>query len=316
MSFKKFSDDSGFKVLAMAKLTPCEYSVVLYLINCAVSGLIDVITTETEIASLIGYDDAAVRKALDSLSKREIVRLRFGASHPNPDLDSMRLGMQFDISRWHLDIENQHKITPNDAIVFPFRRQGKANLHIYTNDKEDEKEKTKTQVPTWKRIFNSFMKGRTLDHDDSKKVEEIAKILVETHHIDQLLLMIRHFGTRIPTLSLLASSWQHYLELFEEETQKVDLSDARQKHLELDEKLREKAKSALEKSTELELTEEECTVLNILVSHRHPRRQLFWAYQSRSRYPKLAGFFTENAGLMVAVTSSGKVIAKPNHPPE
>ena len=121
--------------------------------------------------------------------------------------------------------------------------------------------------------------------------------------------MIRHFGLRIPTLSLLASSWQHYQEIFEAETQKVDMLGARQKHQELDDKLRVQAESLLSQG-EGSLSEEERGVLNILLRHRHPRRQLFWAYQLRSRYPALTSFFADNVGLMLSVTSGGTVVKK------
>jgi len=308
MSFKKFVDGSGFKVLAMARLNPCEYSVTLYLINCAVSGLSDVVSTENEIASLIGYDEPTIRQALDSLSQRRIIRLRYGQPHVNPDIDSMRIGMQFDTSKWILDFEPD--VTSEDAIVFPFRRAGQTNLQLCNNDKNNN-HKGKP-IPTWQRVLDSFLQGRNLDNEEMTRAEDIAKILVETHHVDQVLLMIRHFGGRIPTLSLLASSWQHYLEVFDEETHKVDLLDARQKHLEFDEKLREQSRLALEKATDLNLTDEERDVLHILISHRHPRRQLFWAYQSRSRYPHLSSFFADNAALMIAVTSGGKVLYRPN----
>ena len=38
-TFKRFMKESGFKVLALARLSQCEYSIMLYLLNCAVSGL-------------------------------------------------------------------------------------------------------------------------------------------------------------------------------------------------------------------------------------------------------------------------------------
>jgi hypothetical protein len=114
---------------------------------------------------------------------------------------------------------------------------------------------------------------------------------------------------RIPTLSLLASSWQHYQELFETETMKVDMLGARQKHQELDQKIRDQAKSQLE-DPKIEWSEEERTVLQIIIRHQHPRRQLFWAYQLRSRYPKLSQFFTDNASLMLSVTTGGSVVKK------
>ena len=74
-------------------------------------------------------------------------------------------------------------------------------------------------------------------------------------------------------------------------------------------KLREQAESLMMK-TDKELSEEERTVLQILVKHRHPRRQLFWAYQVRTRYPNLGSFFADNVSLMLSVTSAGTVVKK------
>ena len=51
-------------------------------------------------------------------------------------------------------------------------------------------------------------------------------------------------------------------------------------------------------------------MLNILIRHRHPRRQLFWAYQLRSRYTNLSSFFADNVALMLSVTSSGTVVKR------
>ena len=163
--------------------------------------------------------------------------------------------------------------------------------------------------PTWRRVLESYMQNRSMDDDEIEQAENAAKILVEVHPVDQVLLMLRHFQQRIPTLSLLASSWQHYQEIFEAETQKVDMLGARQKHQELDQKLRSQGEALL-LSSDAQLSEEERTVLNILIKHRHPRRQLFWAYQLRSRYPNLSGFFADNASLMLSVTSGGTVVKR------
>jgi hypothetical protein len=57
MLFKTFVGESGLKVLAMARLSQCEYSVMLHLLNCAASGLDELITTERELSVLIGYDE-------------------------------------------------------------------------------------------------------------------------------------------------------------------------------------------------------------------------------------------------------------------
>lgn len=91
---------------------------------------------------------------------------------------------------------------------------------------------------------------------------------------------------------------------------------ARQKHNELDDKLRDRVKSILDQIKEEDYSEEELSVLRILSQHRHPRRQLFWAYQLRTRYPKLADFFHENAGLMLPVTTSGAKVRWNHDEPE
>ena len=308
MSVQVFLRESGFKVLAMARLSQCEYSIVLYTLNCAVSGLDQFITTEGELAVLIGYDERTVRDSLDNLAGRFLLRVHYGDLTQTPKAQSMRIGMQWDISRWRLDFD--HDVTSQDAIVFPFRRQGKANLQVLDGQRHEHQMPKGTDAPTWQRVIEAFTGGRNIDAEELPTHEQAARTLVDTHPVDLVLLMIRHFGARIPTLSLLASSWQHYHEVFEEETQKVDLLGARQKHLELDQKVRDTASEHLERKEELELTEEDATVLQILAQHRHPRRQLFWAYQLRSRYPKLAKFFEDLAPIMIPVTSSGSVVKR------
>lgn len=305
MRFKQFINEAGLKVLAVARLGQCEYSVVLYILNTAVSGLDHFITTDTELAGFIGYDEDQVREALATLESRNIIRMNYGDS-VHTGKPSVRISLQYDLAKWQIDQEKG--ATSHDAVVFPFRRHGSATLKVF--DGEKSKRDDKADAPTWHRVLESFLGGRHMDDDEIARSEDEARVLVETHPVDQILLMIRHFGGRIPTLSLLASSWHHFQELFEEETQKVDLLGARQKHQELDDKVRKQAEDVLA-SMRQELSEEERTVLQILINHRHPRRQLFWAYQTRNRYPKLGGFFEEMAPLMLAVTSTGSIVKRP-----
>lgn len=306
---RHFIKESGFKVLALARLSQCEYSVMLYLLNTAVSGLDQFITTESELASLIGYDEMTLKANLGELAGKNLIRLHYSDTIGN-ERPSIRIGVQFDMSKWILayDVE----VTSRDAVVFPFRRQGQANLLVVEGHKKDPRaQKTDESSQTSSRVVESFLQGRSLDDAEIDQAEESARILVDTHPVDQVLLMIRHFGLRIPTLSLLASSWQHYQDIFEGETQKVDMLGARQKHQELDDKLRAQAEALLS-AEDNSLSEEERGVLKILIRHRHPRRQLFWAYQLRSRYPGLASFFADNVTLMLSVTSGGTVVKK-NH---
>lgn len=309
MGVQQFLQQSGFKVLAMARLSSCEYSITLYLLNCAISGLDKLITTESELAVLTGYTEAEISRAMANLVTRDIVRIHYGDPTQAPRAKSMLIGIQFDMEKWSLDFAD--KATHNDAIVFPFRRLGHKNFQVVEGTRQEKTEKNgKSETATWQRVVEAFARGRNLDDGELKKAEQSASTLVETYPVDQVIVMILHFGIKIPTLSLLASSWQHYLELFEEEHQKVDLSDARQKHSEMDQTVHETALKVLENREELGLSEDEITVLQILSKHRHPRRQLFWAYQVRTRYPKLAAFFEETAPLMLAVTTSGSVVKR------
>ncbi|NRA44724.1 MAG: hypothetical protein HRU09_07195 [Oligoflexales bacterium] len=310
MSMSQFIQGSGFKVLAMARLSPCEYSVILYLMNCAVSGLDQIITTEAELCSLIGYEEEEIRGVIESLAQRNLIRARYkDASHPSVH-PSLRLGFQFDMDRWHLSYEED--VTSHDAVVYPFVRNHKAQLEVIPESKEQGQEATQG-AQTWQRVLDSFLDKRSLDDNEIEENVTSAKILVETHPVDQVLLLLRHFKSRIFSLSLLASNWDHFQELYEEETQKVDLMDARKKHQELDDKLKESSKNWLENAEKHKLNLAEINILKLLIRHRHPRRQLFWAYQARSRYVNLEIFFEENSSLMLAITSSGAILKKPNH---
>lgn len=313
-SLQRFVQESAFKVLALARLSQCEYSLILYLLNCAVSGLDQFITTEAELASLIGYDDDTLRAALRDLASKHIVRLHYGDHTPDTNNVSLRIGLQYDMSRWELAYPID--ATSRDAVVFPFRRQGQTNhLQVVEGHKKDKERVVRGRVhdsesSTWQRVLESYTQSRHLDAEQLAQAEADARLLVETHPVDQVLLMLRHFGQRIPTLSLLGSTWQHYQEFFEAETAKVDMLGARQKHSELDQRIRDQVTALLDKREELKLTEDEVMVLQVLNKHRHPRRQLFWAYQLRSRYPNLGQFFSDNASLMLSVTTSGTVVRK------
>jgi hypothetical protein len=308
--FARFMRESGFKVLALTKLNECEYSIILYLFNCAVSGLDQIITTPSELASLTGYDDDIVNKSIGELAAMNIIRVHYGDSAGiDPANVSMRVYVQYQVNKWVISHEIEQ--SSHDAVVFPFRRQGQSNLQLLDGEKKDAKvRKAGDEQSTWKRVYDSFASGRELSGEDEDQAIDASHVLVDTHPVDQVLLMLRHFEHRIPTLSLLASSWQHYQEQFEEETQKVDLLEARQKHHELDQKVRDHARAILDDTENKELGEEEKTVLQILLKHRHPRRQLFWAYQLRSRYPGLSAFFADNMNLMLSVTTGGTVVKK------
>ena len=313
MPFKNFVEEAGLKALAMARLSQCEYSAMFYLLNCSASGFSELVTTEKELSTAINYDIKTIKETVESLTKRGLIYVKSPDSHSMQPSNhkSIRIGIQYDMSKWQFDID--HDFTSHDAVVFPFLR-GK-NLQIITgsNDSSASSAAIDKALPTWRRVLLSFADSRELPPKKMSKAEAEAKILVQIYPVDQILLFLRHFGLRIPTLSLLASSWQHYEELFETENQKVDLMGAKQKHLEFDNKVRENALQFLELKDEQEFSEEEIAVLDTLANHGHPRRQLFWAYQTRGRYPKLRDFFRDNKKFMLAVTSNGSVFKRKPH---
>lgn len=314
----RFFRDSGLKLLAVSNLNACEYSILFYLLNSAMSGLENLVSNESELASIIGHSPLDVRTALERLTGRSIIKSHYGDGTQAPKLQSMSLGMNWDVSKWKLT-ENSEAYGNNHhaAIIFPFRK-GSPNLQLLTGHRQESHSdkpiihKSQNEMEAWNRIFESFIRGRDLDEHEYTSSQSVAKILASAHPIDQILIMVRYFGQRIPTLSLLASNWEHYTELYEQENQKLDLFEVRQKQMELDQKARDAANNALEKRVELELSDEEVQILEMLSSHRHPRRQLFWAYQQRIRYPKLASFFADNQSLMLPITHSGQVVKMPD----
>ncbi len=312
MPFQTFMGESGFKVLAMARLGSCEYSIILYLLNCAVSGMHELVTTEKEFATLIGYSTEELQLAMENLNKRRIIQVKVHETQAvSKDRQSLRVGMQYDVHLWQLNFDQD--VTSHDAVLFPFKREANV-FSLRSRDQSDITPTIKHPTPTWKRILEAFLEGREdISDQERQNAERDAHILVDTHAVDQVLLMLRHFGSRIPTLSLLASAWQHYQTLFEDETDKVDILEARHKHLEMDHRLRDAVELMLQQKSELQLNSDEVDVLDMLYNHRHPRRQLFWAYQTRGRYPNLKDFFEQNSFLMLPVTSSGTVFKKRPH---
>lgn len=309
MAMEQFLQKSGFKVLALARLTECEYSIVLYLMNCAVSGLEDIVTTEMELASLIHYQEEDVSRSLESLAGRQIVRARSSDhSHGSSAHPSIRLNFQFDMTRWQLDSDQD--LEAHDAVVYPFSvGNRKAQLEILAKPPSAAAE-SREEKETWDRVVESFLQGRSFDDAEIETHETSARLLMQDHPVDQVLLLLRHFGLRIPSLSLLASNWSHFQELYEAETQQVDLMDARRKHQELDQRLKESSRKWLDSAEQFGLTASEISILKLLIRHRHPRRQLFWAWQARSRYLNLRDFFDENQSLMLAVTTAGMIVRK------
>ena len=295
-NIQRFLRESGLKVLAVSRMNSCEYSIVMYLLNAAMTGLENLITTETELGSIIGHSPREVREAIEGLEGRSIIKSRYGDGSQTPKLQSLSLGLQWDLGRWKLGLKEVP--THHEAVILPFRR-GFPKLSVVEGKRHDELtdrpliHRPLSDNDTTQRIIEAFSRGRDLDEHERRVNKQVADALGAAHPVDQILVMIRHFDHRIPTLSLLASNWDHYVEQYEHEHQKLDLFEQRQKQHELDQKVRDAAQQALERREQLDLSEDEMQILDLLANHRHPRRQLFWAYQMRIRYPKLQSFFAE-----------------------
>lgn len=294
----RFVKDAGFKILALSSLSSPQYAIALYLINCSASGMDEIATTYSEFSSLMGYKEDSLREALISLAEKNMIRLLPGDSSDH----SIKISFEFDVHTWN--IQATKRLTPREVLVFPFISQkNKGKLSVQNHNEY-------VDTPAWESILNEYIQEQDSNTVDLPTETKAAHLLAETHPVNQVSIILKHFGKRIKSLSLLASSWQHFQELFESETQKIDMEDARKKHHALDEQLRQNARDLLGKAPENHFTEEEAAVLKVIIYHQHPRRQLYWAYQLHERYPKLESFFFDNASLMLSITTHGTVIKK------
>lgn len=313
-NIQRFLRESGLKVLAVSRMNSCEYSIIMYLLNTAMTGLENLITTENDLADIVGHTPREVRQAIEELESRHIIKSRYGDGRQTPKFQSLSLSVQWDLSRWKLGLKEIP--THHEAVILPFKR-GFPKLAVVEGKKNSEPSdrpvihKAHLDDDTAQRIIDTFSKGRDLDQHEQKINRKVADALAAAHPIDQILIMIRHFDQRIPSLSLLSSNWDQYAELYEDEHQTLNLFGQRQRQFELDQKVRDAAQATLERREHLELSDDEVQVLDLLANHRHPRRQLFWAYQMRLRYPKLTTFFTDTHNLMLPITQSGTVVKMP-----
>lgn len=135
--WKTFLDSGAFKVLALAGLSGNAHSVVLYLINCFVSGIRDVLTSATEMSVLLGIRAHDVDQILQDLSEMSILRIDRNSG------DRMVLSLNMDPQTWrNLRLpaqrdSGQRRRLGDAANVRPIRPQEKpqsANLNWSQTD--------------------------------------------------------------------------------------------------------------------------------------------------------------------------------------
>ena len=151
MQLNKFMKDAGFKILALSGLSSAQYAIVLYLINCAASGMDEIQTTHSEFSSLMGYDEDTLREALLSLTEKKIIRLLPGESNAN----AIKISFEFDVHHWI--IHPHHTLTPHDAVVFPFKSQKGPK-----KDSAPHKDKSSSHPEDWEVVLNEYASARNL----------------------------------------------------------------------------------------------------------------------------------------------------------
>jgi hypothetical protein len=247
VNLRNFGERGGFKVLAVARLSSCSYSLVLYVLNCLVAGIDEIVSSTGELSVLLGVSEKQVKFAIDELSENNILSIT--KKHGK----TLVLKMNLDPEKWKNlrsspernkrvlgDAKNLHSIIPqknlneksspikvplssHEALLFPNQKKTKHE------DIHDEK---------LNKIIKIFTQNQK-NNIDLEKETDFAKLLLENHPIDQIISLINFFSKEIPSLSMLAGAWFHYLNKYREETADVDdLNAFRRKHEDYDKKIR------------------------------------------------------------------------------
>ena len=316
-TFDDFIRDSGFKLLSVINFSRIEYKVILYLLNCASSGISSFVSTIHELAKILDIGEDQLDEALNNLVSRCIIKMKLN-SNATSEIErvSFLLSMNFNYSKWNVTSPEKDQIhSSHDALIFPFVRNGSATLRVVKTEEnqdhfQDQTEKRKSA--TVDRVFQAFVQSRSLTDHEIEITWSTSLLLVDTYHVDQIIVLLKYFGKRINSLEQLAGNWQHFTELFSSERIEVDLVSARKQHYEQDQEVRNSIEECFKSDKSKEYSDEEVELLNMLKKHRHIRRQLFWAYQVRSRYPSLSDFFEKHQDDMLPVTKSGQIVPSKN----
>jgi hypothetical protein len=102
--WKTFVEFGGFKILALAGLSRAAYQIVCYLMNCYVSGIHEVLTSNKELSVLLGMTAFDVQDSLEVLTEMQIVRRQ----HNNGE--RFVLAIALDPKKWtHLRLPEESK---------------------------------------------------------------------------------------------------------------------------------------------------------------------------------------------------------------
>jgi len=310
VNLRDFWERGGFKVLSVARLGSCSYSLVLYVLNCFVAGIDEIVSSTGELSILLGVPERQVKVAIEELSESNILIVTKKYSK------TLILKMNLDPEKWKNlrstperskrmlgDAKNLHslvpqkKITPKtkpihvslsseEALMFPKKMKSKSLTSKENIDNQN------SEINKIIDVFSKYQKNQI----DIKKEANFAKLLLENHAIDQIISLIHFFSKEIPSLSMLAGAWFHYMNKYREKTAEVDdLNAFRRKHKNFDEKIRTLASFELKKiqREKKNITPDEELLLHILMRHEQPRKQLYWALKAKEKYPGLIVFLDQ-----------------------
>jgi hypothetical protein len=318
MDFQKFANRGGFKILALSKFSAPAFSLVCYLLNCSLAGVEDVLCSSKELALMLDTQEQKVKDALEELKKSGAVSLK------NMGKNNQTIRLSLEIEEWALQAKNLPKekkgkigVAKNISRLSP-QVVPKKGVKLKSVDERSARELLmfpiqnkprgeKLKKVEFERILEAFLerKGaagskKTLD---TAKETQYAELLAENHPANQVIELIEKFGAEIPSLAMLAGAWMHYVERFSEvKKQEVSLDIFRKKIEAQEKKLRMLALSDLKKVEvgKLVLSSDEQLLLRIFSRHAEPRKQLYWALQTKERYPRLAVFFQQTQEFAAA----------------
>jgi len=295
VNLSNFWERGGFKVLAVARLESCSYSLVLYILNCFAAGIDEIVSSTIELSILLGVPERQVKLAVEELSESNILNVT------RKNGKTLILKINIDPEKWKNlrsspepskrilgDAKNLHSLIPQKKIhskLKPIKVSLSSEEALIFPKKIDVKSKKNKILD----IFGKYHKEKI----DLKKETNFAKLLLENHPTDQIISLIHFFSKEIPSLSMLVGAWFHYMNKYREETSDVDdLNAFRKKHEVFDEKIRNLASFELKKiqKDKKDISADEELLLHILIRHEQPRKQLYWALKARERYPALKIF--------------------------
>gem|GEM_PF-5010405 len=303
MQLDKIFIKEAFYYISGGRLDEVELSLLFYFFSkeevCSESFLVQL----KELSCVIKQKENIILDAIYSLQSKRVIKLKEsqkGNSFFRPTNFALNVNKNFE--EWNLDSVKKSIIkseVPIEKVEKVFKIKLVENKSLY----EDSDNQAKLLVD-----FYIGVKGIS-DYERKNLLKE-AKELIETYSFEASLFVLKHFYEKISSFSDLLNHWERYQGTLQKELQKIDFIEAKKQHDKDDKEFCEVTREWICLAKEKLLTEEETRILEILIEHPHPRRQLFWAYRFRDNYPNLKSFFEENLKCMLPVTTKGHPVKK------